>query len=134
MVSSLLPGTMADLGRGQRTPGLTPSVIELWQKGDENWTTHHLAFLADHVGPILMNYDEGQGYRQMTQSMSLDIVKQPPIGGWEWLFLRHEMVVCENGRFWIDMVICDEEKEIVAVVRHQCVARPFEKYEKKSKL
>lgn len=132
MVFTFRPGSQLEFGGGQVAPDLGPSVIEAWHRGDENWTVHHLPFVADHIGPVLHNYEKGRQLRQMTQSMSVDVVREPPIEGWEWLFLRHEMVTCENGRLWVDVIILDENKDIVAIARHQCAARPLEKYHGKS--
>lgn len=134
MVVSHAPDTVIELGKGAPHPEYGPSVIECWHKGDENWGINHLGFLSDHVGPILMNFPEGRTYRQLSQNITVEVVKTPPEGGWEWLFIRQEMIACANGRFWIEVRIMDEDRQLVALGRHQCVARQPEKYESKSKL
>jgi hypothetical protein len=42
----------------------------------------------------------------------------PPPGGWEWLYVRIECCSIRNGRMDIEVVICDEDAQVVAVSKH----------------
>lgn len=72
--------------------------------------------------PIPENYAQTRRLHWYpTLSLSLEIKKLPPPGGWKWLFVRIEAGVIKNGRFDINVTICNEDKEIVAISRHVAV-------------
>ena len=69
--------------------------------------------------PLPENYPETRRrHWYPTLSMSVEIKALPPPGGWKWLFVRIEAGVIKNGRFDINVVICNEDKELVAISRH----------------
>jgi hypothetical protein len=72
--------------------------------------------------PIPENYPQTkQLHWYPTLSLTLDIKAVPPPQGWEWLYVRIECGTIRGGRMDIDVVICDESSQIVAISRHVAV-------------
>lgn len=72
--------------------------------------------------PIPENYPQTKRLHWYpTLSLSLDVKALPPKEGWEWLYCRIESSVIRGGRMDIDVVICDEDSNIVAISRHVAV-------------
>ncbi len=62
-----------------------------------------------------------------TLLLNLDIKKALPEEGAEWLFVRVDTKVIKNGRMDIEVVICDEGGEVVALSQHVAFAVPAER-------
>jgi hypothetical protein len=108
-----------------------PSVREQWVKwedhaspGQEGSSTASLLYLADGFRPLPEAYGL-QGSWFPTLSYGLEIKKAPPTEkGWEWLYVRAEMCVVKNGRFYLTVMILDEEEELVAMGNHTALIVP----------
>ncbi|RDW58166.1 hypothetical protein BP6252_13577 [Coleophoma cylindrospora] len=102
-------------------PTVGPSVREQWVRwsaaspGSRGFTPLALPFLADAWRPL----PEGYGLQKKwypTLNYGLEIKRQPPSAdGWEWLFVRVEMHVVQDGRFDMSCLIFDEQRELVAL-------------------
>jgi hypothetical protein len=116
------------------SPTLGPSVREQWVRWapgmGKTFFLPSLAFLADCFRPL----PEAYGFTHSwfpTLSYGLEVKQAPPVGGWEWLFLRIEMGICKNGRHDYSIVIADEQGEAVAISRHTTlILGPVKKAEK----
>jgi hypothetical protein len=72
--------------------------------------------------PIPENYPETRSLNWYpTLTLALDIKALPEKEGWEWLFVRVECGTIRGGRMDIDVTICDENSQIVAISRHVAV-------------
>ena len=56
-----------------------------------------------------------------TLSLSLEVKAVEPPQGWGWLFCKIECKVIKNGRMDIEVTMCDEDKNLVALSRHVAI-------------
>lgn len=56
-----------------------------------------------------------------TLVLNLDIKKSLPKEGIEWLFVRVYTKQIKNGRFDLEVIICDAEGDIIALSHHSCL-------------
>lgn len=69
-----------------------------------------------------------------TLSLTLDVKRAPPPGGWEWLFMRIESRVIRGGRMDIDVLIFDDDANVVALSRHAAIVVSRERNRTKQRL
>jgi hypothetical protein len=105
-----------EAGKGIEGPSVRTQWIR-YRDPSARFDIAGLAFLADTHRPLIEAYGL-VGYWFPTLSMSLDVKKGVPEGGWEWLFMRIEIHQVKDGRFDYDVVILDEGFELVALSRH----------------
>lgn len=105
-----------ELGKGTEGPSVRTQWIR-YRDTSKRFDIAGLAFLADTHRPLIEAYDL-VGNWFPTLSMSLDVKKGPPEGGWEWLFVRIEIHQIKDGRFDYQVVILDEGRELVALSTH----------------
>lgn len=81
-----------------------------------------LGFLTDAFRPVPENYGlEGKWYPTLSYGLDVKRRRNGADGkevGWEWLYVRAEMTEARNGRFGIDVVVCDEEGSVICTSRH----------------
>jgi hypothetical protein len=103
------------------SPTLGPCVREQWVRWAPSvgmgFSISSLAFLADCFRPLPEAYGVTDSWFP-TRNYGMEVKRAPPVGGWEWLFLRITMGLCIGGRHDYAVVIADEEGEVVAVSRH----------------
>jgi hypothetical protein len=112
----LLDPNTNEVGRGIEGPSVRTQWIS-YRDTSKRFNIAGLSFLVDTHRPLIEAYDL-VGNWFPTLSMSLDVKKAPPEGGWEWLFMRIEIHQVKDGRFDYDVVILDEANELVALSRH----------------
>lgn len=117
------------------SPSERPSVREEWVRWEEGvggadgegFNVLSLPFLADSFQPLPVAYGV-KDYWYPTLCYGLDVKKEPPTAkGWEWLFLRVEMLKVAHGRFDMRMLILDEEGELVALGNHTALIVSMER-------
>ncbi|KAE8382451.1 thioesterase-like superfamily-domain-containing protein [Aspergillus bertholletiae] len=59
-----------------------------------------------------------------TLSMSTEVKKNLPPGGVRWLYLRSEVKRVVNGRIDLEIVLCDEAMDLVAISQHMAQIIP----------
>jgi hypothetical protein len=103
------------------SPTLGPCLREQWVRWapgiGAGFTISSLAFLADCFRPLPEAYGITESWFP-TLNFGIEVKRAPPVGGWEWLFLRIRMGECIGGRHDYAIVVADGEGEVVAVSRH----------------
>lgn len=116
-------------------PTLGPAVREQWvTMGSSNpITTTSMGFILDCVMPIHNNYAEGVGYFISTQSITCEMRKPCPPGGWTWIMFRAQLRECSGGKYVYDITMFDDVGETIVVARGVNVLIPFEALHGKKK-
>ncbi|KAL9582652.1 MAG: hypothetical protein Q9212_003174 [Teloschistes hypoglaucus] len=125
-------------------PCISPNISDAWIRfvgADQKFTTEMLGSIADHWRRMIENYVPNSKWRQdiipmrvaqdnaagkltpaystsygyPTLSMHLEIKKQLPPEGSEWLFMRARSTAIRNGRFDAEVLIMDEHMDLVAL-------------------
>jgi acyl-CoA thioesterase len=103
------------------SPTMGPELREQWVRWSpgvgSKFSISSLAFLADCFRPLPEAYGITNSWFP-TLSYGMEIKQEPPVGGWEWIFLRVEMGICRNGRHDYTIVMADEQGEVIAISRH----------------
>ncbi|KAF8242408.1 hypothetical protein K440DRAFT_490208, partial [Wilcoxina mikolae CBS 423.85] len=111
-------------GSGWR--GRPLSIREQWVKlrdgSNEGFGLTDLGFVCDMFKPIPESYPEAmRRHWYPTLSLGMEIKMLPPFGGWEWLYVRIESCIIRNGRMDLEVVICDEKAQVVAISKHMAL-------------
>lgn len=127
---------------GQRRKGTADEWVRL--KGTEKWTNASLGYLAD-MWPMpvesliqeqdIYAVDSGKAkpsakpvrFWYPTVLLNLEVKKALPEDGVEWLFVRVDSKLVRNGRMDIEVVICDEGGDVVALSHHVALAVGLER-------
>ncbi len=123
--------------RGQPSKSRADEWLRL-SSPTERWTNASLGYVCDAWPlPVDAYVHDTNPYNSGSQSMgdkkpakmwyptlllNLDIKKALPEEGVEWLFVRVDTKVIKNGRMDLDVLICDENGEILAVSNHVAFA------------
>jgi len=122
--------------KGQNPRSITEEWIRL--SSGENWTNESLGFLSDMWPSIVESLYHDENPYDLAKSgpksanptarfwyptlvLNLDIKKALPEEGVEWLFARASAKQVKNGRFDLEVVICDAGGELVALSHHCCL-------------
>lgn len=121
---------------------IAPHIVDEWLRftpysKPSKWTTSAIPFVCDMfpqmVEHILANTaeppvsigarhertgKEAAKFWYPTVALNLDIKKTLPTHGVEWLFVRVQSRVVRGGRLDLEVVVCDEGMEVVALSNH----------------
>lgn len=120
--------------KGRRT---TRGIADEWVRlsTGENWTNDTLGFLCDMWPSVVeILYQEDNPYVSGSKSrgkkaafwyptlvLNLDIKKPLPEQGIEFLFVRVSAKKIEKGRYDLEVVICDETGDVLALSHQACL-------------
>lgn len=109
----------------------------------ENFTNETLGFIADMFPMPVEQFREKENPYELDASgaakkkmalfwyptvlLNIDFKKALPEGGVKWLFSRCKTKQIKNGRMDLEIVICDEEGDLVALSHHVCLVVPAER-------
>jgi len=134
---------------GRRSPDFPKSIIDQWVRfcpgrTPGKWTNDALGFVVDMFPQIIEGYvnaraEEAANANQPLSSealkqepkarfwyptlvLNLDVKKQLPEAGVDWLFVRTCAKVIRNGRFDLNVEVRDENDDLVATSTHVSLA------------
>lgn len=133
---------------------LEQSLCDQWMcfKNGERFTNESLGFVADMFAQIVESYRTGgedlyrvdriqkdaaedlaaeeRGRAKFwypTLLLNMDVKKTLPVDGVKWLFVRARAKQIKNGRYDLEVVVLDEERDIVLLSHHVCLVLSSER-------